>query len=136
MITEDPLTYSFPVAIDGDPLISNVRRAASLDDADLFSVSVGDRYRHAVLAAQWLAKISSDREKFGFYELGPHQQQLAGLLYRPGLEKVPVRFLRILERLCLNASWPTSPARVRWLPRSDVSLPIHCRVRLNVGRHC
>jgi len=87
MITEDPLTYSFPVAVDGDPLISNVRRAASLDDADLFSVSVGDRYRHAVLAAQWLAKISSDREKFGFYELGPHQQQLAGLLYRPGLEK-------------------------------------------------
>lgn len=86
IVSDDPLTYSFPVAIDGEPLISNVRRVSSLADADLFSVSVGERYRHAVLAAKWLAKISSDREKFGFYELGPHQQQLAGLLYRPGFE--------------------------------------------------
>ena len=86
MIANDPLTYSFPVAIDGEPLVSNVRRAASLDDADLFSVSLGDRYRHAVMAARWLEKVSSDRSRFGFYELGPYQKQLAGLLYRPGLE--------------------------------------------------
>ena len=87
MIANDPLTYSFPVAIDGEPLVFNILRAASLDDADLFNVSVGDRYRHAVTAAKWLAKISSDRSKFSFYELGPHQTQLAGLLYRPGLEE-------------------------------------------------
>ena len=87
MIASDPLMYSFPAAIDGELLAYNVRRAASLDDADLFSVAVGDRYRHAVLAAKWLAKISSDRQRFGFYELGCHQEQLAGLLYRPGLEE-------------------------------------------------
>jgi hypothetical protein len=86
MIANDPLTYSFPVAIDGEPLVSNVRRAETLDDADLFSVSLGDRYRHAVMAAEWLEKVSSDRSRFSFYELGPHQKQLAGLLYRPGLE--------------------------------------------------
>ncbi len=86
MIANDPLTYSFPVAIDGEPLVSNVRRAETLDDADLFSVSLGDRYRHAVMAARWLEKVSSDRSRFSFYELGPHQKQLAGLLYRPGLE--------------------------------------------------
>jgi hypothetical protein len=33
-----------------------------------------------------LEKVSSDRSRFSFYELGPHQKQLAGLLYRPGLE--------------------------------------------------
>lgn len=86
MLADDPLTYAFPVAIDEDLLAAHVRRASSLVDADLSLVNDDDRYRHAIAAAKWLEKISADRQRFGFYDLGQYQQQLAGLLYRPGLE--------------------------------------------------
>ena len=86
MIAADSLTYAFPVALDGEALVAHVRRASSLVDADLSAISNGDRFRHASVATKWLAKISSDRRRFGFYELGPYQQRLVGLLYKPGLE--------------------------------------------------
>ena len=96
LIAKDPLTYAFPAGIDGEPLSVHIRRVSNLPDADLSLVTSDDRYRHAAAAAKWLAKVSSDRQRFGFYELGPYQQQLAGLLYRPGLEESASQILQNL----------------------------------------
>lgn len=130
MIAKDPLTYAFPVAIDGELLATHVRRASSLGDADLSLVTDGDRYRHAEASAKWLAKISSDRQRFGFYELGSFQQQLAGLLYRPGLEDAASQILANLgtplaqRELANFASQKTVPPQRRRIAADSLSRSI------------
>ena len=42
---------------------------------------------NALVAIRWLAKIASDREKYRFFDLDSHQEQLVGLLYSPGFAK-------------------------------------------------
>ncbi len=93
LVESDGLTYAFPDGIDAEPLAAHVNRVSRLVDADLSFLSDADRYRHATAAASWLAKVSTDRQRFGFYQLGSYQDQLVGLLYRPGLDEVGCQIL-------------------------------------------
>jgi hypothetical protein len=121
LIADDRLTLAFPAAVDGELLANYLRQTADVEDAELTSVSDGQRYEHARQAIDWLVKVSSEREQYCFYELGRHQQQLAALLYSPGLADAATKVLAnvgtpLAQRELANfASQKTLPAEDRQL---------------------
>ena len=79
---DDPTVVVLPFAADPNLI------AASVDQlvykVATFRQSRSSRIRHAKVAVQWLERIASDRKTFRFFELGPHQDKLQALIYRPG----------------------------------------------------
>jgi CheY-like chemotaxis protein len=79
---DDPTVVVLPFASDPSLI------AASVDQlvykVATFRQSRSSRIRHAKVAVQWLERIASDRKTFRFFELGPHQEKLQALIYRPG----------------------------------------------------
>ena len=88
---EDPMFCSAPFSSEPDLVISHVSRLQ--DKIEPWRLSNLDRRRHAAAAVQWLAKISSDRETYSFYNLGSQQGMLVRLLYRPGFADSASRIL-------------------------------------------
>ena len=82
-LQNDPLFTAIPFSLQPNLIATHVKR---LDDRiKPWKVSNFDRRRHGAFAMQWLAKISSDRDRYYFYRLSPREQtQLAKLLYVPG----------------------------------------------------
>ncbi len=63
---------------------------------DPWRISNVDRRRHAAVAVRWLAKVSSDRERYHFYDLGSNHDSLAKLLYFPGFAEEGSKILASL----------------------------------------
>ena len=82
-LQNDPLFTAIPFSLQPQLIATHVER---LDDRiKPWKLSNLDRRRHGAFAMQWLAKISSDRERYYFYRIGAQEQsQLAKLLYLPG----------------------------------------------------
>ena len=59
-------------------------------------ISNVDRRRHAAVAVGWLAKVSSDRARYHFYDLGSNHDSLAKLLYFPGFAEEGSKILASL----------------------------------------
>ncbi|MDA7928990.1 hypothetical protein N9B54_03425 [Mariniblastus sp.] len=82
-LQNDPLFTAIPLSLQPDLVATHIER---LDDRiKPWKLSNFDRRRQGAFAMKWLAKISSDRERYYFYRLGSREQaQLAKLLYSPG----------------------------------------------------
>ena len=63
---------------------------------DPWRISNVDRRRHAAAAVRWLAKVSSDRKQYCFYDLGSSHDSLARLLYSPGFAEQGSKILASL----------------------------------------
>jgi hypothetical protein len=81
-VTDEKLFLSAPLSLDPLLVASNVRRLNDL--VQPWKLTNYDRRRHASAAIRWLAQISTDREKYNFYDLGKSQIPLTRLLYVPG----------------------------------------------------
>lgn len=73
---------TIPFSLDPVMISTHVKRLNDL--VAPWTVNSYQKRKHASAAVRWLAKISTDREKFGFYELGKMQLPLTRLLYMPG----------------------------------------------------
>ena len=82
-LQNDPLFTAIPFSLQPNLVATHIER---LDDQiKPWKISNFDRRRHGAFAMQWLAKISSDRERYYFYRLSSGEQsQLTKLLYFPG----------------------------------------------------
>ena len=79
---DDPRFAVIPFSSDPELVASHIVRLN--ENAKPWKLSNFDRRRHASGAVSWLAKISSDRDVYSFYNLGSEQEKLARLLYIPG----------------------------------------------------
>jgi hypothetical protein len=82
VLRNDPKLLVLPEVTDAAQMASHVSRLRQLTQP--WPVSDADRRLHAITAARWLAKVSSDRESFKFWNLGQYQNELAELIYVKG----------------------------------------------------
>ena len=94
-LQNDPLFTAIPFSLQPNLVATHIER---LDDQiKPWKISNIDRRRHGAFAMQWLAKISSDRERYYFYRISSDEQsQLtmqtpAPFLERPGPVLIPRR---------------------------------------------
>lgn len=88
-----------PFSLDPQMVASHIRR---LDDlAGPWKLTNYQRRRQASQAVRWLAQISTNREKYGFYDLGKMQLPLARLLYLPG-------FVETASQILANLGTPSA----------------------------
>ena len=82
-LQNDSLFTAIPFSLQPNLVATHIQR---LDDrVKPWKLSNFDRRRHGAFAMQWLAKISSDRDRYYFYRLSSREQtQLTKLLYLPG----------------------------------------------------
>ena len=85
ILRNDPFLLVLPASTENATIGSHIQRLLRLSEP--WPVSNGDRRLHALAAVRWLAKVASDREKYKFWDLAAHQEELAGLLYSPGFAK-------------------------------------------------
>ena len=78
----DDLLLLVPISERPDLIATNVENLSNLYDP--WRLSSVDRRRHAASAVRWLAKVSSDRDSYRFYDLGANHDSLAKILYFPG----------------------------------------------------
>ncbi len=95
----DPFLIAIPFSLAPEFVAATARRVFELSQP--WSVTDLDRRRHAVSAVEWLRRISGDREKYGFYDFGGYQDQLAKLLYLPG-------FADSVSDILVNLGTPTA----------------------------
>ena len=80
----DEQFISVPFTTDPAAIAQYLRR---LNERVLpFEISNVARRLHAQSAMDWLSRIAADRETYGFYELGDHEDALQALLFVPGFE--------------------------------------------------
>lgn len=81
-LKNDSLTTVVPMSLNSVAVNSHVAQLNGLIAP--WTTDETDRQIHADVAMDWLSEISSDRETYRFYDLGPQQKALAKLLYTPG----------------------------------------------------
>jgi CheY-like chemotaxis protein len=85
LASTDPLFTYLPMSLDREQVGLQIRRVRALTTP--WQVELLDRQLHAKVAAEWLQTIASDRNRYRFYDLGSCHNQLAKIVYRPGLAK-------------------------------------------------
>jgi HEAT repeat protein len=78
----DPFLLPLPFSSDPEFVEAHARRLVELTQP--WKVSELDRREHAAKAVDWLRKVTSDRQRYGFYNFGKYESQLSLLLYSPG----------------------------------------------------
>ena len=91
---KDPLFSVVPFSTDPKLVESHVKRLQA--KIEPWALSNFDRRRHGSFAVNWLSKIASDRERYGFYDINNQQQQLTRLLYLPGFAESASQILASL----------------------------------------
>ena len=91
---DDDLLLLVPFSDQPGQVATNVVNLAELYDP--WRISNVDRRRHAAAAVRWLAKVSSDRKQYCFYDLGSSHDSLARLLYSPGFAEQGSKILASL----------------------------------------
>ena len=91
---DDDLLLLVPFSDEPSQVATNVVNLSELYDP--WRISNVDRRRHAAAAVRWLAKVSSDRERYHFYDLGANHDSLAKLLYFPGFAEEGSKILASL----------------------------------------
>lgn len=117
VLENDSALLVLPVVTNAAQMASHVSRLRQLTKP--WPVSDADRRLHAYAAARWLAKVSSDRESFKFWNLGQYQNELANLMYVKGFATFASQILSALgtplaQRTLVNfASQNTLPLEDR-----------------------
>jgi CheY-like chemotaxis protein len=83
LTARDTFLISMPMSLEPGQIVSQVRRLKALNRP--WTVELLDRQHHAQVAANWLHKIASDRQRYRFYDLGSREQELMKIIYLPGL---------------------------------------------------
>ena len=78
----DPLLQTLELNFDSRLVSSQLNRIRSLSSS--WPVSSASRLLHGQVAAQWMAKIVSERESYGFYQIRKHEEAIYQLLASNG----------------------------------------------------
>ncbi len=81
VLKRDPFLMALPASFESRAMGSHMTRLRRL--AQPWGVTPETRRIHADAAMRWLARVANDRQRYGFYELGPHESTLIRTLYTP-----------------------------------------------------
>ena len=90
-LDRDELFIAVPYTNNAELIATNVDRL--IQRIEPYRLTRPSRFGQAKSALNWLVKVSSDRQRYNFYELAQYHEQLAELLFVPGFEVPATKIL-------------------------------------------